>query len=96
MCVCWKHTQLRVALAVEYGSPQLGWNAFSFRKSMVLFSFSGRREKELAVPGAALAAKPGWGAADGIKIHPEAERVCPCQKRMTASHASPAPASQRQ
>lgn len=39
--------QLRAALAVEYGSPQLGWNAFSFRKSLVLFSFSGRRERSL-------------------------------------------------
>lgn len=53
--------QPKAALAMEHGNQGLGWNAFSSREPLVLFSISGRRGKELAVPGAPLAAKSGWG-----------------------------------
>lgn len=53
--------QPKAALAMEHGNQGLGWNAFSSREPLVLFSISDRRGKELAVPGAPLAAKSGWG-----------------------------------
>lgn len=58
LCMC-MIMQPRAALAGDHGSQCLGWNAFSSRTSLVLFSTSGRKEKGCVIPGASLAAKPG-------------------------------------